>query len=210
MVMFGLCIIFPGQAKAAPVLLAQFSSNSGGSSSRGTVGDIRFVTFGLIYDIPPDFQSFPNGSEVCVGCQLAIPIASVSGFGSFDFDATNSPEFTTLVARLTNGTDEILWSLTFLLNASGAVLDGSGGGGNFESFAFGASPDLVGRQIDFIRLTVKNFSLSEQACCGGGGYEYRSELMWQFFGEGMKKWIAEAKPKFTCPAKSAIAVCVLS
>jgi len=163
-------------AKADPILVAQFNVGSGGGTGRTPFTDVASVSFGLVYGpIVNIAQQFPDGFSVCIGCEITLPVGSITG--SFDFNVSNSPDFTDFVMRATDGIDELLHSFTFVFDTSDTLVLGGGGGG-LESNRF---PSI---QIDFIRLTVNNFSLGP-FCCGtpsNPGTTFFSSHTWQFFG----------------------------
>ena len=73
--------------------------------------------------------------------------------GSYDFTASNEPDFNDVVAYLTNGENDYIWLYHWC--------DGYGGGqGTSEEWWGIGDPDLAGFDIDFIRLRVNSLSIS--------------------------------------------------
>jgi hypothetical protein len=135
-----------------------------------------------------------------VGCDRSFP----AGPAVFDFTPANSEHFDALAGRLTNGVDEKIWSLAFLVDADGIPF-GIGGGGCPESCdgadwkprsvargQRGDVADLAGYAVDFIRLVVRNSSwrieqpVPESWCQPGpcAGYVLHRELdsVWEIYG----------------------------
>ena len=154
-VVFSLVTI-AGPAAGQSIVVASFNASGGGGTSSASFVDVTSVSIEL------GFSGGVAGS-LCdlarVGC-MTIPLADVVPGAVFDFDTSNSMFFGDVVAGLTNGADEILWVVIRLFDSANVVLFGTGGG-NFEAARLGISPDLIGAQIDFIRLKVNEFTLTE-------------------------------------------------
>lgn len=93
--------------------------------------------------------------------------------GSIEISALNDAGFGGLASALTDGVDNYLYLLD---SPSGCP----GLGGNFalESFWIQGSPDLVGNNIEFIRLIVHEVIIEEQ----GTGVTWQSNLTYEFWG----------------------------
>lgn len=104
-----------------------------------------------------------------IGCGQPAFAPGQSTF--FDFDASNSPQFSALVSRLTDSTIEQAALASVNLDSIGDVLLGTSTNGFFEP------TELVGSSIDFIRLVVNRFSVS-------GDFSYNTvetEVVWQIW-----------------------------
>ncbi len=92
--------------------------------------------------------------------------------GSHLFTPGNAGDFAEFVTHLTDGADDFL--------GRGFQLSNTVSGLNYssESSAFGTGADLVGNDIESIRLVVDELTLSSDA----EGYEYRVDATWEFWG----------------------------
>lgn len=92
--------------------------------------------------------------------------------GTVDFDADNDPHFDAAALLLTNGVDD---ELTFFA--------GGGGSGRLESMWGFGTPDLVGYEVETIRLIVHSAEIHpwfhEEF---GEGREWSFDITWQFYG----------------------------
>ncbi len=92
--------------------------------------------------------------------------------GSYVFTPANTSSFDGFVTHLTDGVDGFLGrGYTF---QSG----GSGMGYSSESSAFGTDTDLIGYEIDSIRLFVDELSVSSHDT----GYDFSADVTWEFWG----------------------------
>lgn len=97
--------------------------------------------------------------------------------GSVDFTAANTPLFAPFVSWITNGLDDEIVFMTF--NQFGG---GTGGGGLESEIGMGL-PDLVGNQIDRIRLVVNELSIEPYSLPPiGDGLQWEANLTWEFWG----------------------------
>ncbi len=73
--------------------------------------------------------------------------------GSFDYDANNDSEFNEFATLASNGIDDVVILSTMFPNG--------GGKGNIgtESELFGAAPDLVGFDLEMVRLIVEEVQI---------------------------------------------------
>jgi hypothetical protein len=134
-------------------------------------------------------------SNAVVGCNWFIP----PGRQVVDFDETNTPGWQVFIDRLTNGVDEMIWSLPFIVDAA-AIPIGTSGGGCPESCPSAdwktklalsgknPAPDLSGFVIDFVRLVVHDSSWSispaplDPAWPGQYYLNNECELVWEIYG----------------------------
>lgn len=98
--------------------------------------------------------------------------------GQFDFTTSNSPAFYEFAQLVSDGQDDFLVSLGYA--------EGCGGGGPsfMESEMLGGSPDLMGSQLDFVRLIVHNITVEpyDPPCNCGPGTRFDANITWQFWG----------------------------
>ncbi|MDR4509914.1 MAG: T9SS type A sorting domain-containing protein [Candidatus Brocadiaceae bacterium] len=193
LLIFVLLLSMAGPVRGQSVLLAKFKGGNGGSTTGSSYLNVASVSFELGFEggVSETVCALPR-----VGCEV-IPLEQILPGAFFDFDVSNTMFFTDVVALLTDGTDELLWSVIRLFNSNDVLLFGVGGGG-FESFRLSGSPDLTGAQIDFIRVKVNDFTLSERSCCGGGGLEYNADIDWEIYGSGRPLVNIDIKPR-SCP-----------
>jgi hypothetical protein len=169
-------LVASGQAQASSLLLDSFQiSGSVGAVSSHEIPLPFTEAFGLTYQEPPG--SGPIIPAPCVGCDFVLPLRTTGGF---DFDATNSPGFLSLVAQLTDGIDQTLYQGANVADASGQECCGFGSGGP-ESALLRAQPDLTGRQIDFIRLVIL---ANEVTISGVDSWRISTDVRWEFWGSG--------------------------
>lgn len=171
-------------AYADPILLGQWNISAGSASQGMAYVDFRTVTsltFALGYDLPG--SPIPEPLGVCVGCER-LPLNDVVPGSVFDFNASNSQAFGSFVARVTDGTSELLWSLSYIHNSDPTWV-GGGGGGNYDTELF---PTASTWDVAFVRLIVTDLSLAPYSSpcleCPGLGYDYRTTLSWQIWGTG--------------------------
>ncbi|RIK62298.1 MAG: hypothetical protein DCC65_17620 [Planctomycetota bacterium] len=149
----------------------------------------------LLIEIPLDQQVSAAPFQAPEGLQFVIEFPSLTdpgdferfgrnvfwqddSSGQFDFTRDNSPDFPQLQFLLTNGADD--W-LNFLTHNS---LGRGGGPGNAESdWGFG-NPDLIGNQIDLIRLVVHKLEIESYSPGPpfGDGLEWDARITWEFWG----------------------------
>jgi hypothetical protein len=121
----------------------------------------------------------------CLGCAVYFPVTNHSFH--YDFTASHDPDFAPFVARLTDGRDQVLLEFLSTLDING-VQHGIAGGGNLESGRFGTPSDLVGRNIDRIRLTAEGITFSSAPANSDVITEYRysfASVTWQIYGSGL-------------------------
>ena len=127
-------------------------------------------------------------SKAVVGCDRRLE----AGKQTVDFTRRNSPGFDKLARRLTNGDDQMLWNLSFLVddNLTGY---GMGGGACSESCpgwkqpaaqigAKRGGPDLRGFKIDLIRLKVRDATWSTQPAADGYYLTRTWSFVWEIWG----------------------------
>lgn len=152
--------------RADPVVLASVERFLSGAGAPEPEFRVRIV---LAHDSVP-----PPLNEVRLGDDLWWEDGQS---GMVDFDIDGDPEFAEFASRLTDGVDEVLFILV-------EGTRGGGGPGGFESAWLERSPDLVGNQLDFIRLIVENVSLEpwEDPYGGGLGVRHNVDLRYEFWG----------------------------
>ena len=143
------------------------SASWGGSAVSSTpIDSIRAV---LVYGLK-NFNDPNNPFAIVASSSIGLGHRLPSGqTPTYDLDATNTPEFADFVSYMTNGIDEIIYIAATTNTADGTILSGSGGG-NWESYLFNGTPDLQGKNIEFIRFIIEKnhpFSLPN-----GTGLEY--------------------------------------
>lgn len=177
---------------ATPVLLAEI--DSGGETSFGyepTIQEINAMVFVLGYGLQPtlipDQFKWVLNSDVLIGNDVVLHPGQG---GIFVFNASNTPGFNELTARLTNGIDEELsWGQMFVNDAYPLIAIA---GPSYvidvpESSLFDTSPnyvgpDLVGAQIEFIRLVVKKISFTLIDYSGSFQIIGSWDALWQIYG----------------------------
>jgi cysteine-rich repeat protein len=164
-----------GQATAQPVLVAKIPEvlvepiclNSPALDAASSFG------FRLGYFDPSLFF---------IGGEVSFPVGEA---GSFDFNASNAPQFSAVVDHLTKGINEQLQTLGDIFDGSGTLLPGGAGNGGQESSRInGGAPDLIGIEIDFIRLIVTRTFIGPHVCAFPSqfGYSIEWEVTWQIWG----------------------------
>jgi hypothetical protein len=173
------CVGMLGQSEAA--LLTEFQGGGGGGGGSRPPEDVASVSFGLFFGTLPPLADFPFPAAICLGCSLVL---SVGQTGTFDFPASEFPE---LIDRLTDGVDDHLQSTVFLLDADGVFVGGVGSGAP-ESLRLGGMPDLSGREIDQISVTIHSLTVGPGCCLDPtgtpAGLSWSADVTWQFFGSG--------------------------
>lgn len=102
--------------------------------------------------------------------------------GPATFNA-ETPGFADLTEILTNGSDNLLSAFLVFKDVNGNIM-GGGGTGNMESQWFGGQPDLLGREIQFVRANVVMSFI--QGSEGGNLYFTSvSNVQWEFWGTGI-------------------------
>lgn len=131
----------------------------------------------------------PNGIQFVIQFRSLIDPGFIEYFGrdvtwpdndsgNFDFTSVNSNEFLQLSFIVTNGVDD---DLGFLIRTPDGNL-GGGHSGTESSFGLG-TPDLVGNQIDFIRLVVHDLSIQPfMSPFAGEGIQWDAHITWEFWG----------------------------
>jgi len=159
----------PSVANSEPELLAEFHTDFGCGGGDPSYTLITHLSFGLSY----------NDSDSCIGCELLIPAGET---GEFTFDATTSPGWADVVARMVNGINEEISSLNFAHYPNADSESIVCGGGNFEFAWLRGVPDLNGAHVDFVRLVVNSVTIGPDCCSEGGGYSLQPDITWQVWG----------------------------
>ncbi len=123
------------------------------------------------------FSQSASGTECQVeriGCEV-VSLGSVVAGAVFEFGSSNI-HFDAVVAKLTDNVDETLSTAVRFFDVGRLFLAGNGSVGSLESNRVG---NLSGAQIDFVRVIVNSFSVTELQCCGGGGLEFSANLTWE-------------------------------
>lgn len=99
--------------------------------------------------------------------------------GSVEFTSTSEAGFDVFVGNLTDGVDSEILTLVDLIPGG----PGAGSGRLESAWGFG-TPDLVGNQIDLIRLVVDDFSIQMFVDPEfGDGVQWETHFTWEFWGE---------------------------
>ncbi|RIK62297.1 MAG: hypothetical protein DCC65_17615 [Planctomycetota bacterium] len=93
--------------------------------------------------------------------------------GSFDFTPQNSFGFDEFAMLLSDGSDDYL----LLLTGIQGCLTGTGNGNN-ESAWLQIAPDLLGNEIEYVRLIAENIEVTPSS----DGISWRADLTYQFWG----------------------------
>ncbi len=155
---FAVCLMV-GSAQAGPQLL--MSIDRTGNGSRAPDISTRMPVILRYADIEPD--------PIVVGSSTLWGDGET---GTVDFDADNDPHFDAAALLLTNGVDD---ELTFFA--------GGGGSGRLESMWGFGTPDLVGYEVETIRLIVHSAEIHPWFHDEfGEGREWSFDITWQFYG----------------------------
>lgn len=96
--------------------------------------------------------------------------------GTFDFTASNEPDFNDVVAYLTNSENDFIWLYTWWDGDLG------GGKGTYEEWWGIGDPDLAGFDIHFIRLRVHSLSISWFYTEFGPATSVEHNSTWEIWG----------------------------
>lgn len=160
-----------GLARAGMVLLATHDAQVGGGVAPQDEMRVQFVLEIFAQD------SFPPGPRLGTGIFWRD-----GDSGTVDFAPQTDPDFLSLAVLATNGVNDDYRIHTNWPDGAG------GGGGGFESRLFGRSPhageppDLVGYELELIRLTVENVGFEPWPGDDGDGYFVLADLRYEFFG----------------------------
>lgn len=134
-----------GVGHAGPVLLASFDQTSGvESSGTGPPPEHRAQ---FVLELTP----YP----VVLGARIGLGVFWEDGdSGVVDFTPETDTGFVGLADLATNGIDD--WVMDLIIFPGG----GGGGGGAPESVRLGTSPDLIGYQLDLVRLIVHDVTIA--------------------------------------------------
>ena len=122
-------------------------------------------------------DSFPPGPRLGTGI-----FWREGDSGTVEFAPQTDPDFLFLAGLATNGVNDEYRIHTNWPDGTG------GGGGGAESRLFGRSPhagdppDLVGYELELIRLTVENVDFEPWPGDDGDGYFVLADLRYEFFG----------------------------
>jgi hypothetical protein len=166
MVFISLLAITP-HAEAAPIELGTFPIDSAGWGFFGSAEPVTGVSLGLAYD----------PGQACLGCGIVWTDGQT---GQVDFNAANSPFFSTLASRLTNGVNELVgvWSFPVFPTPQPTFF----GVAQFEDVAFGGNPDFIGHHVDLIRLTMMDVDMTITPTADGRfNNEVTTRFNWRFY-----------------------------
>ncbi len=154
---------------AGPVLLATIHK-SGGLGGEPPPAD-NIIEFRL------SASSSPAPSSPAIGQGIFWTVADVGT--SADYDMSNSEPFTDFSHFLTNGIDD---HLNFL-----ALVPGSGGGDLESSWLINpigedGAPDLLGSQLDFVRLTINELSFERFEQAPGVFIDVVYDISYELYG----------------------------
>ena len=135
-----------GTSRAGPVLLASLDETSGISSS-GT-GPPAEPRVQFVLELAPQ--------PTVLGFRVGLGVFWEDGdTGAIDFTPETDNGFVGFAGFATNGIDD--WLSDLIIFPDG----GGGGGGAPESVRLLMTPDLVGYQLDFLRLIVHDLTIEE-------------------------------------------------
>jgi hypothetical protein len=141
-------------ADATQTLLAIFPTlNCCSQASAGLYNaNVPYSLWGILYDWEPSVYS--NDPKYTVGMDVQWPEGN-TGFSVYN--ASNSPDFDEVAARLTDDVDEYIWDRVLIpVNPPSDPQYYVGGtGGGFESGRITEYYELYGASIDYIRLVVE-------------------------------------------------------
>lgn len=155
-------------SQAAPIALASltWANTVGFASSINTPDGMSFTL---------DYGSAPAD---CAGCGVILPLGTT---GMFDFNTSNDLQFGGLVAHLTNGADELIFTeMDFYFGPS--ILGGAGFG-RLEFSVLPGSADLAGHTIDFVRLEILSNVVSPITINSVPGVQSDFDLKWTIYGD---------------------------
>lgn len=127
-------------------------------------------------------------SRSFVGCDKRLK----AGKRTVDFTRRNSPYFDKVARRLTNGDDQMLWDLSFVVDDD-LIPYFVGGSGCPESCpgrkqpaakvrGKWAAPDLRGFKVDLIRLRVRDSKWSTTPAADGFYLNHDLAFTWEIYG----------------------------
>ena len=166
----------PVRAYEEPILLASFNVRAGlGTTPPPTDRRVAFVigvgtkdTIGLPIDEVGDQVFWSHGSS-----------------GVVDFTAKNEKDFPSFASSVTDGANDILYTLAALAPGGG----GGNGGGGFESDKLcktypcvGRPPDLLGYRLDILRLIVRSVDFERFEPKPGFFIDVRYDIAYEFYG----------------------------
>lgn len=122
-----------------------------------------------------DSEDFTQVLQLGVGQQYW----AVGDTGAYDFTPTNTQNFEDFASLLTDGQDEFILEYLYVEDCGGGNM-----GGDSESSRLGGAPDLIGNNLDFIRLVVNNITSEpfDPPCDCGPGTRFDADITWQFWG----------------------------
>ena len=152
-------------SNAEPILLGSFDAIAMGAGAPETEFRIQIV---LRNDLFPDYDPIDIGHGI---------FWEDGDSGVIEF--SNSDEnFEEMAARVTDGVDQFLSTIVF------ATLGGAGDGA-VESQLFGLPVDLIGNELEFIRLLVHSVTIEfyDSPYSELEGIQWNVDMTWEFWGE---------------------------
>lgn len=161
-----------GVACAGPVLLASWDETAGHASA---------ATGGVPNDPRVQIVLELSQGVSILGPRLGTGLFWEDGdHGTVDFTSATTGEFDAFATMATNGVDDAIsqW-LAF-------PWGGDGGGTAYESWRYGVSPDLIGNEIELVRLIVHDVSIEYPWIPPDypdlEGIKVLAELTYEFYG----------------------------
>jgi hypothetical protein len=164
-----------GSPECSGVLALFTSVGDGGTGPGATVDSVRFF---LAYGLKNLGALTSLSGGVNASSSIGIGVRIEPGqTPMFDLSANNTSNFNNFVSYLTNGIDEVLMAANGAYALDGSMILGSGGG-DWESSQtwVNGSPDLHGKQIDFIRFIVNKNNVSQGPSGTNFEYSYTVEV----------------------------------
>lgn len=163
--MSGIAIVWMSVATvtADPILLASYETTGGIEISVASEPLVR-LALELSTSSPP-YESFRLGMGV---------MWEDNDAGVIDFAASTDDAFEGFAGLALNGIDDEFAVLVLFQ-------DQGGGSGGPESQLFGGSPDLVGNELEFVRLIVHDLQI-EPSAQFPLGFKVDYDLTYEFFG----------------------------
>jgi hypothetical protein len=152
---------------AGPVLLASYDEVFAGGTAPQSIAEVQFVL-----QLSPDV---PLAIEELSGLGAGIWWEE-GDQGAIDFTRDTSAAFPDFAAAATDGIDSRFASLTgfFEGNDHGVIAP--------ESTLFGRSPDLVGYELELVRLIVREVRFEPLIIDAFEGFSVESDISYQFYG----------------------------
>ncbi len=151
------------RVSADPILLASYDVTGGGEIALASLPQVQ-----LVLQLSPEnspSQSYRLGTGV---------FWEDDAVGSIDFAPGMPESFSEFASLATNGIDDEFGVLALFA-------EGGGGSGGPESWLFAESPDLVGNELENVRLIVHDLQIA-QSTQYPEGFEFDYALTYEFYG----------------------------